>query len=86
MEVAIDPAGIVEHVTLIGIRQPGLRADEVLQRKLRSLANATVHVNAQTTEDAWRRQRCSRLTTDRISGEFEPWQVELAGVFVQSCC
>jgi alkyl hydroperoxide reductase subunit F len=48
VEAAIDLAGLVEHVTLLEF-DGKLRADEVLQRKLRSLPNASVHVNAQTT-------------------------------------
>jgi alkyl hydroperoxide reductase subunit F len=50
VEAAIDLAGLVEHVTLLEF-DGKLRADEVLQRKLRSLPNASVHLNAQTTED-----------------------------------
>ena len=49
VEAAIDLAGIVSHVTLIEF-DGKLRADEVLQRKLRSLPNVTVLVSAQTTE------------------------------------
>src|SRR6478735_3016458 len=49
VEAAIDLAGIVAHVTLIEF-DTKLRADEVLQRKLRSLPNATVITNAQTSE------------------------------------
>jgi alkyl hydroperoxide reductase subunit F len=41
VEAAIDLAGIVSHVTLIEFDSK-LRADEVLQRKLRSLPNVTV--------------------------------------------
>jgi alkyl hydroperoxide reductase subunit F len=40
VEAAIDLAGIVEHVTLLEF-DGKLRADEVLQRKLRSLPNVT---------------------------------------------
>ena len=81
VEAAIDLAGLVEHVTLLEF-DGKLRADEVLQRKLRSLPNATVHVNAQTTEmrgDGGKLQ--SLHFTDRASGETHA--VELAGVFVQ---
>ncbi len=49
VEAAIDLAGIVGHVTLIEF-DGQLRADEVLQRKLRSLPNVRVIVSAQTTE------------------------------------
>jgi len=49
VEAAIDLAGIVAHVTLLEF-DARLRADEVLQRKLRSLPNVDVIVSAQTTE------------------------------------
>jgi alkyl hydroperoxide reductase subunit F len=49
VEAAIDLAGIVAHVTLIEF-DGVLRADDVLQRKLRSLPNVRVIVSAQTTE------------------------------------
>src|SRR5688572_12037986 len=49
VEAAIDLAGIVSHVTLIEFDSQ-LRADEVLQRKLRSLPNVDVIVSGQTTE------------------------------------
>ena len=49
VEAAIDLAGIVEHVTLIEF-DTQLRADDVLQRKLRSLPNVDVVVGALTTE------------------------------------
>ncbi|HEX5689662.1 MAG TPA: alkyl hydroperoxide reductase subunit F, partial [Roseiflexaceae bacterium] len=49
VEAAIDLAGIVAHVTLIEF-DSRLRADEVLQRKLRSLSNVRVIASAQTTE------------------------------------
>src|SRR5206468_3266011 len=48
VEAAIDLAGIVKHVTLVEF-DTKLRADEVLQRKLRSLPNVDVILNAQTT-------------------------------------
>ena len=49
VEAAIDLAGIVKEVTLIEYGAQ-LRADEVLQRKLRSLPNVTIVTQAQTTE------------------------------------
>ncbi|MEY2755454.1 MAG: hypothetical protein RJB65_1812 [Actinomycetota bacterium] len=49
VEAAIDLAGIVSHVTLIEFDSV-LRADGVLQDKLRSLPNVRVIVSAQTTE------------------------------------
>ena len=81
VEAAIDLAGIVEHVTLLEF-DGKLRADDVLQRKLHSLPNATVHVNAQTTEMRGDGSKLQSLHfTDRSSGESRA--VDLAGVFVQ---
>ena len=81
VEAAIDLAGIVEHVTLLEYDHQ-LRADDVLQRKLRSLPNVDVVVSAQTTEVTGDGQRVDGLVyTDRKSGESR--RVALAGVFVQ---
>jgi alkyl hydroperoxide reductase subunit F len=80
VEAAIDLAGLVAHVTLIEF-DTRLRADEVLQRKLRSLPNVTVLLNAQTTAITGD-QKVNGLTyRDRASGEEK--RVELEGVFVQ---
>lgn len=49
VEAAIDLANIVKHVTVIEFL-PELKADKVLQEKLRSLPNVTIITNAQTTE------------------------------------
>jgi alkyl hydroperoxide reductase subunit F len=81
VEAAIDLAGLVQHVTLIefGVE---LRADAVLQRKLRSLPNVTVIVSAQTTEILGDGKKVVGLTyTDR--GSNVSHQVALEGVFVQ---
>ena len=81
VEAAIDLAGIVGHVTLLEFGEQ-LRADAVLVNKLNSLANVTVHTQAQTTEIHGTDGKVSGLTyTDRASGESK--HVELAGVFVQ---
>jgi NADH-dependent peroxiredoxin subunit F len=80
VEAAIDLAGIVAHVTLIEF-DTKLRADEVLQRKLRSLPNVTVVMNAQTSAITGD-QKVNGLTyKDRASGE--ETRVDLEGVFVQ---
>jgi alkyl hydroperoxide reductase subunit F len=81
VEAAIDLAGIVGHVTLLEF-DGKLRADEVLQRKLRSLPNVDVIVSAQTTEVQGDGQKVTGLTyTDRSNGESR--RVALEGVFVQ---
>jgi alkyl hydroperoxide reductase subunit F len=81
VEAAIDLAGIVAHVTLLEF-DSRLRADEVLQRKLRSLPNVDVIVSAQTTEVRGDGQRVNGLVyTDRSSGESRTLALE--GIFVQ---
>lgn len=81
VEAAIDLAKIVDHVTVIEF-DTKLRADEVLQAKLRSMGNVEVLTNAQTTEITGDGTRVNGLVyKDRASGEEH--RVELAGVFVQ---
>ncbi len=81
VEAAIDLAGIVAHVTLIEF-DARLRADEVLQRKLRSLPNVRVIVSAQTTEVHGEGGKVNGLTyKDRQSNELH--RLDLEGVFVQ---
>ena len=81
VEAAIDLAGIVAHVTLIEF-DGQLRADEVLQRKLRSLPNVRVIVSAQTTEVHGAGGKVNGLTyRDRATGDLR--RLDLEGVFVQ---
>ncbi|HEX7917441.1 alkyl hydroperoxide reductase subunit F [Rudaea sp.] len=81
IEAAIDLAGVVAHVTVLEFDSK-LRADEVLQRKLRSLANVDVILSAQTTEVLGDGSKVTGLKfTDRTNGESR--ELELAGVFVQ---
>jgi alkyl hydroperoxide reductase subunit F len=81
VEAAIDLAGIVDHVTLLEFAST-LRADEVLQRKLRSLPNVTVIIDAQTTEVTGDGSKVNGMRyTDRKSGESKT--IELEGIFVQ---
>ena len=81
VEAAIDLAGIVEHVTLLEFDSQ-LRADAVLQNKLNSLPNVTVHTNALTTEVVGDGSKVTGLRyRDRITEEEH--NVELAGIFVQ---
>jgi len=80
-EAAIDLAGVVRHVTLIEF-DAQLRADEVLQAKLRSLPNVDVIVSALTTEVVGDGEQVTGLVyTDRTTDEQRT--VELEGVFVQ---
>jgi len=81
VEATIDLAGTVAHVTLLEF-DGRLRADEVLQRKLRSLPNVRVIVSAQTTAVHGASGKVSALSyMDRGTGE--PHRLELEGVFVQ---
>ncbi|VFR79348.1 Alkyl hydroperoxide reductase protein F [plant metagenome] len=81
VEAAIDLAGVVSHVTLLEFA-PELKADAVLVRKLRSLANVDIITQAQTTEVTGDGSRVNGLVyTDRASGESKT--VALEGVFVQ---
>jgi len=80
VEAAIDLAGICGHVTLLEF-MPELKADGVLQDKLRSLPNVTVVTHAQVTEIYGREAVEGIAWTDRASGETRKAAVE--GVFVQ---
>jgi alkyl hydroperoxide reductase subunit F len=81
VEAAIDLAGIVAHVTLIEFDSQ-LRADAVLQNKLRSLPNVTILTSAQTTEVLGDGEKVTGLTyKDRTDGSEHT--VELEGIFVQ---
>jgi NADH-dependent peroxiredoxin subunit F len=81
VEAAIDLANIVGHVTLIEFDHQ-LRADKVLQDKLRSMKNVDILVSAQTTEVTGDGERVNGLVwKDRNSGAES--RVELEGVFVQ---
>ena len=81
VEAAIDLAGIVGHVTLLEFNDQ-LRADAVLQKKLHSLPNVTVILNAQTTEVMGDGHKVIGLNyTNRATGEWH--HIELEGIFVQ---
>ncbi|RPF71850.1 alkyl hydroperoxide reductase subunit F [Aurantiacibacter spongiae] len=80
VEAAIDLAGIVGHVTLIEY-DGQLRADEVLQKKLRSLSNVDILTSAQTTRIAGKDKVSGLTWKHRESGQEH--DLELEGVFVQ---
>ncbi|WP_404466982.1 alkyl hydroperoxide reductase subunit F [Planococcus rifietoensis] len=80
VEAAIDLAGITNHVTVLEYNAE-LKADSVLQDRLKSLPNVTVLTNARTQEITG---------TDKVNGisyidlqTGEEKHVELSGVFVQ---
>ena len=81
VEAAIDLAGIVEHVTLLEFA-PEMKADQVLQDKVRSLKNVDIVLNAQTTEVKGDGSKVTGLEyRDRVSGDVH--SVQLSGIFVQ---
>lgn len=81
VEAAIDLAGVVAHVTLIEFGDL-LRADDVLQRKLRSLPNVNIIVSAQTTEIHGDGSKVNGLSyKDRTTETIH--KIDLEGVFIQ---
>ncbi|WP_421570831.1 alkyl hydroperoxide reductase subunit F [Stenotrophomonas sp. PD6] len=81
VEAAIDLAGLVTHVTLLEFDEK-LRADEVLQKKLRSLGNVTIITSALTQEVLGDGQKVTGLVyKDRVGGDAH--RIELEGIFVQ---
>lgn len=80
-EAAIDLAGVAGHVTLLEF-DSRLRADEVLQQRLRSLPNVDVHVDARTTQVTGDGSRVTGLDwVDRNTDAGN--HLPLEGVFVQ---
>lgn len=81
VEAAIDLAGVVKHVTLIEFDSK-LRADDVLQRKLRSLSNVDIILSAKTTEVLGDGSKVTGLAyEDRAKGNTHT--LTLDGIFVQ---
>ena len=81
VEASIDLAGIVGHVTLLQ-RGDALKADAVLQDKLRSLSNVTIILNAATSEITGANDKVNGLIySDSTTGESKT--IELEGVFIQ---
>jgi len=81
VEAAIDLAGIVSHVTLIEF-DTKLRADAVLQKKLYSLQNVTVILNALSKEVLGAAGKVTTLRyEDRATNQMH--DIALEGIFVQ---
>ncbi|HET9690566.1 MAG TPA: alkyl hydroperoxide reductase subunit F [Acidimicrobiales bacterium] len=80
VEAAIDLAGIAAHVTLLEY-EPVLKADDVLQRKLRSLANVSVVCAARVTEVVGAETVTGLRYDDRDTAASHV--IDVAGVFVQ---
>jgi alkyl hydroperoxide reductase subunit F len=81
VEAAIDLAGLVAHVTLIEF-DAQLRADAVLQTKLRSLPNVTIITSALSTEVLGNGEKVVGLRYRGRNGDAEHL-IELDGIFVQ---
>jgi len=80
VEAAIDLAGITNHVTVLEYNEE-LKADSVLQDRLKSLPNVTVLTNARTQEITGTDKVNGISYIDLQSGEEK--HVQLSGVFVQ---
>jgi alkyl hydroperoxide reductase subunit F len=80
VEAAIDLAGIVGHVTLFEF-MPKLKADQVLQDRLRSLPNVTIHTNVQVKEIVGD-EKVSGIRYMERDTDVEQ-QLALEGVFIQ---
>lgn len=81
VEAAIDLAGVVDHVTLLEFL-PEMKADSVLQNKLRSLKNVDIIVNAQTLEVTGDGTKLTNLKYKNRVDESEH-ELALSGIFVQ---
>jgi NADH-dependent peroxiredoxin subunit F len=80
VEAAIDLAGIVGHVTVFEY-MPTMKADRVLQDRLRSLPNVSIHTNVQVREITGA-DRVNGITyVERDTGAEQ--HIALEGVFVQ---
>ena len=80
IESALDLAGIVNHVTVFEFMSE-LKADAVLQERLRSLPNVDVILNAQTTAITGDETVNGISYIDRETNEEK--HVELQGAFIQ---
>ncbi|MDE9364098.1 alkyl hydroperoxide reductase subunit F [Luteipulveratus sp. YIM 133132] len=81
VEAAIDLAGLASHVTLIEYADR-LGADEVLQRKVRSLANVDVVLSARTTEVLGDGSKVTGLTYESRTDR-SVQNLDVSGIFVQ---
>ena len=81
VEAAIDLAGIVAHVTLIEFDSQ-LRADAVLQKKLRSLTNVDIITSALSTEVMGDGERVHTLVYTARNTDVSH-RIDLDGIFVQ---
>lgn len=80
IEAAIDLAGYTEQVTVLEFNDQ-LKADSVLQERLRSLPNVTVVTNAQTKEITGTDSVNGVTYVERETGEEK--HIEISGIFIQ---
>ncbi len=81
IEAAIDLAGICKKVTVIEFME-SLKADQVLQDKVRSLPNVDIYVSTQTTKVIGNGEKVTALQLkNRLNDELH--ELPLDGVFVQ---
>ncbi|CAM8284217.1 alkyl hydroperoxide reductase subunit F [Candidatus Methylopumilus universalis] len=80
VEATIDLANIVGHVTLFEFA-PALKADDILQKRLYSLPNVDVILNAQTLEVLGTDKVNSMIYLDRETNEKKT--IPLEGIFIQ---
>ncbi|MCX7190784.1 MAG: alkyl hydroperoxide reductase subunit F [Candidatus Methylopumilus sp.] len=80
VEAAIDLANIVGHVTLFEFA-PELKADNILQKRLYSLSNVDVILNAQTLEVLGTDKVNSMIYLDQKTNEKKT--ILLEGIFIQ---
>jgi len=80
VEAAIDLAGIVGHVTVFEF-MPEMKADAVLQKRLRSLSNVSIHTSVQVKAITGTDKVSGITYTERDTGHDQ--HIELEGVFIQ---
>jgi alkyl hydroperoxide reductase subunit F len=80
VEAAIDLAGIVKNVILLEFA-PNLKADNILQNKLKSLSNVQIICNAQTKEILGQEKVQNLSYIDRV--EQKEYNIPIDGVFIQ---
>ena len=79
VEAAIDLAGLAAHVTLLEFTE-ALKADQVLQERLRSLPNVTILTNAETVEITGQDKVNGLAYQNRATQEIH--HLNLEGVFI----
>lgn len=81
IEAAIDLAGICSKVTVLEFMED-LKADNVLQEKIKSLPNVDIHLNSQTTQLVGDNEKIIGIKIKNRQTN-EEREINLDGVFVQ---